>query len=413
MTDAGQARAVRRLVLSHGLAAVAMSVPWPLLLVLVWDRVEHDPRGDLLLGLTGAARMLPYVLLSWATGALADRLRRDRLVRATLVTRMLLLCVVAVAVWQGWLLAAVLAATATIAAGTPAYPAIAAAMPQLAGAGCRRATNLLVTVEVASFVVGPAVGGLLLAPSTRALVPAAAVVLAAVAALLATAVEVPRAVRSAGRVRPPSPLGTAVRTRAVRRSVAAVALLNAVDSAVALALLPLATLGWRDGGAGYGLATGLLGFGALGAPLLWWLGSSAHARARLGLVLLGVALLVVPVGPGVAWALAPLAVVGAASVHVESAVTETIQDAVPDDRRAGILGLTDSVMVGAALVGSLAAPWLSSLLGAHALFVLLAVLCLAAVVVPVRHARHVGAGSVPWVPRQRTAERAQAPARHA
>src|ERR1700710_1140145 len=126
---------VLRLLASHALAAVAMSLPWPLLLVLVWDRVGQSPHGDLLLGLTGAARMLPYVALSWATGTLADRFRRDRLLRVTLVARGLLLGLVALALWQDQLVVAVVAATLAVACGTPAYPALAAAMPGVAGGG--------------------------------------------------------------------------------------------------------------------------------------------------------------------------------------------------------------------------------------------------------------------------------------
>ena len=88
---------VRRLLVSHALASVGMSLPWPLLLVLVYERVDGTAHGDLLVGLTGAARMAPYVALSWATGMLADRFRRDRLVRVTLVGRTVLLAGVAVA----------------------------------------------------------------------------------------------------------------------------------------------------------------------------------------------------------------------------------------------------------------------------------------------------------------------------
>ena len=50
-------RPVHRTIASHALAAVAMSLPWPLVVVLVWEQV-----GDgWVLGLAGAARMLPYV----------------------------------------------------------------------------------------------------------------------------------------------------------------------------------------------------------------------------------------------------------------------------------------------------------------------------------------------------------------
>ena len=73
----------RRVIASHGIAALAVALPWPLLLVLVDERTE-DP---LLLGLVGAARLLPYVAVSWATARLADAMRRDLIVRVTLVLR--------------------------------------------------------------------------------------------------------------------------------------------------------------------------------------------------------------------------------------------------------------------------------------------------------------------------------------
>jgi MFS family permease len=375
-----------------------MSLPWPLLLVLVWERTGDGPHGDLLLGLTAAARMLPYVLLSWATGMLADRFRRDRLVRVTLAARAVLLAGVALAVTEGWLLVAVLAAALAVACGTPAYPALAAAMPAAAGPARRRATDLLVTIEVASFVVGPAIGGLVLAVPTRSLSPALAVALTLLAAAGIAGVALPRPApvdrrpavsprplsdasaadgrgSARGAVSPEhgSRLGSTLRaSSSARRAIGVAGLLNAVDAVLVLALLPVTAELWHEAGSSYGLATGMLGFGAVAAPLLWRLGSSARGRARWGLLLLGGSLAVVPATPAVAWAALPLVVAGAASVHVEGAVTEAIQDAVPDSQRAGALGLTDSVMVGAGLMGSLAAPWLSSATGPGVLLLLLA-----------------------------------------
>ena len=58
-----------RLVISHAMAATAMSMPWPALLAAVWSSTH----SDLLLGVTGALRMLPYVALSAFSGMLADR----------------------------------------------------------------------------------------------------------------------------------------------------------------------------------------------------------------------------------------------------------------------------------------------------------------------------------------------------
>ena len=119
----------RRTIASHALAAVGMSLPWPLLVLLVWEQT-----GDgWAVGLAGAARMLPYVALSWAAGRLADRFARDRIVRLTLVARTLSLLAVAAALASGQTWLALGAATVAIAVATPAYPALAAAMPGLRG----------------------------------------------------------------------------------------------------------------------------------------------------------------------------------------------------------------------------------------------------------------------------------------
>ena len=59
---------VGRLLTSYAFASIAIGLPWPLLLVLVWDQYGADPHGAWIVGLAGAARMAPYVLLSWAVG---------------------------------------------------------------------------------------------------------------------------------------------------------------------------------------------------------------------------------------------------------------------------------------------------------------------------------------------------------
>ncbi len=398
--------AARRLLVSHALASVGMSLPWPLLLVLVWQRTGDGPHGDLVLGLTAAARMLPYVLLSWASGMLADRFRRDRLVRVTLAARAVLLTGVALAVLEGRLLAAVLMAALAVACGTPAYPALAAAMPAAAGPACRRATDLLVTIEVASFVVGPAIGGLLLTVPKPSLAPLLGVALTVLAAAAVSGVVLPRPApaATAGASATGSRIGSTLRaSSSARRAIGVAGLLNAVDAVLLLALLPAAADLWHDAGAGYGLATGLFGFGAVAAPLLWRLGSSARGRARWGLMLLGGSIAVVPAAPTVLWAALPLVLAGAATVHVEGAVTEAIQDAVPDAQRAGALGLTDSVMVGAALTGSLVAPWLTSATGPVVVLLLLAVTSVATVALVGPRAPS-GAAATARVPVQRAGD---------
>jgi MFS family permease len=234
----------RRTIASHALAAVGMSLPWPLLVLLVWEQA-----GDgWVLGLAGAARMLPYVALSWAAGRLADRFTRDRIVRLTLVLRTLSLLAMAAALVAGQTWLALGAATFAVAVATPAYPALAAAMPGLAGRHTERATSLLVTCEVASFVVGPALGGLLLTPTTRDVVPWAAVLCVVAAWLLFRGVRLPAPVAVVVTTGATGVLA-ALRTSAVLRgAIAAVAVVNAVAASVALALLPLADSWDRAGG---------------------------------------------------------------------------------------------------------------------------------------------------------------------
>jgi MFS family permease len=366
---------VRKLVAGHALAAIGMSLPWPLLLLLVWEQTH----SALLLGAAGAARMLPYVAFSWAAGRLADRYARDRIVRLSVAVRIVLMIGVAAALQGGATGVALGAATLAVAAATPAYPALAAAMPAVAGRTTDRATNLLVTCEVASFVVGPALGGLLLGPGTRAAVPWLAVAMLAGAAGLLTDISLPTprtvAARDNARV-----LSTVRRSRPILVAIAAVSLVNMVAATVGLALLPLAETGWAvPGGVAYGVATGALGFGAVGGPLLARLAARRKLGAGAWLALLAGCLGLVAASPGLAFAVLPLAIGGAAAVQVETVATGAIQRHAPDPMRATVLGITDTAMVAAALVGALVAPVLAGAMGARALVLGTGVVCLAGV----------------------------------
>ncbi len=62
--------------------------------------------------------------------------------------------------------------------------------------------------------------------------------------------------------------------------------------------------------------------------------------------------------------------VGAASVQLEAATTTVIQAAVPPSQAAGVLGLADSLMVGAGVVGALVAPLMTQPAGTRAVLVL-------------------------------------------
>ena len=174
------------------------------------------------------------------------------------------------------------------------------------------------------------------------------------------------------------------RNRPALRAIAVASLVNVVLGAVGVALVGLAADVWRTHDEGFGLATSALGFGALGGPLVGLLVVALvrprWSRAGVALVLTGAPVALVAVAPDHLWALAPLAVVGAAATYVEAEAISDIQAAVPDERRAGVLGISDSAIVSAMMVGAFAAPVLAALIGDRWLMVLLGALCCAGVV---------------------------------
>ena len=363
-----RSRPVGRLLTAYGCGALSTGLPWPLLLVLVWDQYGGGPHGAWAVGLAGAARMAPYVLLSWAIGSLGDHVRRDRLVRATMLLRLVFLALAALAVAHDRVGLAILAAALAVTAGTPTYPAIAASMPRLAGPDRARATELLVTIEVGSWVVGPALGGLLLAQSLRPWTLVVSVVLAALGLAFSTGISLPGPVEKA-----PDAVAGMLRAVLSRRpavgALALAGLLNLVVTVTGIALLPLSTDGWGTGESGFGMATACLGFGALGAPGLARLVTVTFTR---GLLTLAAAVVLVAASP-VPWPVLPvLALAGATGVVIESQVTGTLQHVVPDRYRAGALGLADTIMVGSCLVGSLVAPALTRYAGARPALLLVA-----------------------------------------
>ncbi len=347
---------------SHALGATAISLPWPLLLADVWSATGSDGW----LGLTGAVRLLPYVLLSTAAGVLADRVLRTTVLHWSAATRTLLLAGAGAAMLADQLVLAVVVTALAVAVSTPAYPASAAALPNIGGSRTGRLTDLLVTVEVSAFVVGPALGGLLLGIGVGdAGLPAAAVLAVGSWVLLrglrCTPVRCDPTEPTGGR------LAVVLSTPGVPAAIGVVTLHNFVESAASVALLSLSHQYWAAGDSGFGIGTAALGFGSLAAPLL------AHAL-RMRTALAGSAAGLGRAGglPGVAAAAGPLVVTGAAGTVVECASTEVLQRSVPDRVLAFSLGFSDAIMVLAAMLGALVAPWLAGLLGPVALFVTLA-----------------------------------------
>jgi len=98
---------MKRLIASHALAGTAVAMPWPALLATIW----HESGDAASLGVAGAARYLPCVLLSAVLGGLGDRFGRFWTVRTVTAVRVLSLCVVAALMATGATWAALVMAT--------------------------------------------------------------------------------------------------------------------------------------------------------------------------------------------------------------------------------------------------------------------------------------------------------------
>jgi MFS family permease len=356
---------MRRLITSHALAGTAVALPWPALLAAVWQTTD-DPT---LLGLAGAARFAPCVLLSAVLGGIGDRFGRFRTVRVVTALRLACLALMAAFLYAGLTWAAVAAATLTVAAGVPAFPSLAALVPQVAD-DAERATDTLVTWEISAFVIGPALGGLLLGFGG----PASG--FASVLLIAAALIVLPRRVAGEpqpdeGRLRLLRGLREVLAVPLVRRAVASVMALNAVIGLLGVTLLSLAMGPWQAGVTEYGWATAVHGFASLAAPAL------ILALRRLGAALAAQLVVVVPLvavalAPTWTIALAPLLLLGAGLTMVECRTTRMLQLGAPPRYLALALGLADAALIAAAMLAAMVAPALIEAVGPQVLLMVIA-----------------------------------------
>jgi MFS family permease len=229
-------------------------------------------RSAFLLGAVSAASSIPVLLLAVPAGTLGDLLDRRRLILASQVTMLLGAVAMAVAAETGWLTAGVLLALLFVIGigGAASAPTWQTLQPELVPEADRHQAIVLGSVnQNLARAVGPAIGGLLLAATSAAVVFLANGVsfLAVLGAVAVTAIPVrkltlPRehvsaAVRASGRYVRNSPVLLAL----IARAIAFVFLAGAL-----WALLPIVArqrLGLGSGG--YGLLLGCVGIGALAA----------------------------------------------------------------------------------------------------------------------------------------------------
>jgi MFS family permease len=348
------------------------------LLVLVWDATGGD---TVALGLIGAARILPYVLLSIPAGIVADRFDRRKILLFTDIARGLLMLVIAAAVYLNlsiWIIVG-LAITATCFSAFFG-PAIGAYLPSLARdeselGPANSAWSSLVNL---AFFIGPAFAALLL--SIGSLVAAFvlnALTFAIVAVVLlglpskrpeakaAAEAELASAPDSSAQARPP---GLMSALRPISRPLLGLTVLNVVVGFVwggmgVVTVILSVEVFHIDEATGTGLLNAAIGVGGVVGALI--AGALVLRRRQgpplvIGAAVLGLGLALLGQIPDFALALAVLGLASAGALLLEIVMTTLLQRIVPDAVRGRALGLIDTVYVLFYAAGAFAIPIVAS-----------------------------------------------------
>ena len=387
--------ALARVLLGEFVSSIGDWLYLVALLVLIWNQT----RDPLILGIIGAARIVPYILLSVPAGIVADRYDRRLVLLTTDIVRGVIMVAIAAAVIVDAPIL-VIVALAIVATCFSAFfsPAIGAYLPSLVRdeSELGPANSAYSSLENLAFFIGPAIAALLLSVGSVAVAFLLNALTFGVVALLLLGLPTAGGARSA-RVTDAAddeqePPGTSLRSvlQPILRPLTGLGLLNMVSDFIfgglSVITVILAVDVFRvDEASGTGLLNSAIGIGGivgalvagalvlrrrLAAPLL--IGAAALA---LGLAVLGAA----PVSAfGVA--LVAMAVTAAGALLVEIVNTTLLQRIVPDAVRGRTLGAMETVSISAYAAGSLVMPLLAAAAPAAVLVVSAVVVAGAAVV---------------------------------
>jgi MFS family permease len=367
-----------------------------LYIVAIFVVIYRESGDAALVGLFGGLRLVPYILLSIPAGLVADRYER-RLVllasdigRGTIMVLLTILVVVNGPIWA-------IAGLALVAAGFSAffYPAIGAYLPSLVTDERQLgpANSAWASLGNISFIIGPAIGGILLAIGgvTLAFILNALtfVVIGAILLKLPSSAQAVETATGMGAAGPASEAGGDDRVEASPPAGASASPAPATGSRVAvrpltgLALIQLlagflgggiqvltvilaidvlhageAANGYLNAAIGIGGLIGAVGSGVLvlrrelGTPLI--IGAVVTAA---GFVLLGAV-------PQLAVALFAIAVASAGMLIIDVVTTTVFQRIVPDELRGRGTGILMTVATIAGAAGAFALPVLVVNVGA-------------------------------------------------
>jgi MFS family permease len=360
-----------------------------LYLVAVLVVVYADSNSPVLLGIVGAARILPYVLLSVPAGIVADRFDRRLVLLVTDVARGILMVVLALFVIVGAPTIAIIAIAILAACFSTFFgPTIAAYLPDLVSEDdLGPANSAWATLDNVGFIIGPALAGLLLATGNLAVAFLLNAATFAVIAVVLWRLPVSRSRADAEASDQPAVTPERQAWRDLAGPLAGPFILDSANSLVSggigvlTVVLALDVLGAGEAGTGYlnaatgvggvvaGIAGGALLARRLSVPLL--MGGIAGA---IGLVWLAIA-------GNIVVAMLAMGVAVAGLLLLDVVNTTLIQRMVPDALRGRAMGLLQTTSAIMYSLGSLVIPLAAHAFGVGYVLVGCAVVSSAGVVV--------------------------------
>ena len=354
-----------------------------LYIVAIFVVIYRETGDAALVGLFGAVRVIPYVLLSIPAGLVADRFERRLVLLVSDIVRGSVMVVLTVLI----LLDApvvVIAAVAMVAASGSAffYPAMGAYMPSLVTDERQLgpANSAWSSLQNVSFIIGPAVGGLLLAVGgvTAAFVLNALtfVVIAVILWTLPPSTKVVAPTDATPAATLSGPPGTSPATVATPPKLAQVPLaglgivqvmVGFLDGGMQVLTVVLAINVLHAGEAANGYLNAAIGVGGLVGAIASGVLVLRHRLGPplvIGAVVFGLGLLVLGAVPRLEVALVAIAVAYAGAIVLDVVMTTIFQRVVPDELRGRWTGVFMTVSTLSGAVGAFVLPVLVVNVGA-------------------------------------------------
>ena len=367
-------RALVRLLIGETVSSIGDWLYLVANLVVVYQ-ITADP---VIQGIVGAARLVPFVLLSVPAGIVADRYDRRTILLSTDLTRGVLMILLAGLVAVDAPVISLIA-VAILAACFSAFfgPAIGSYLPTVVGdeRDLGPANSLWATLDNLAYFIGPATAGLLIAAGGLGIAFLLnALSFGFVALILLTLPRSrPTAEPESNRAEPteappaePTQPGSQV---AIARRIAGALIVDAVSNFAGMGLSILLVLVAVDqlqaGPQAVGYLEAATGVGGVVAGILagWFVAKRLDVPLVVSGAIAAIGFTLLSLTESLAVALVVVGVAVGAVLIMDIVVTTAIQRQVQDELRGRAMGLRQLSGVTAALLGSLLAPVLASIVG--------------------------------------------------